>query len=141
MIASTSNLLVIAGVLMIGLIITSNLILFLSLSKKEALMRERVGESGGVYSSERRRIALICAILAVSFLIDCLYGNYGVGTFAKNQCYDWSTAKDPLCSFNGFVIWQEVYYTVDPLPLTILLIIHHRNFKFTPPRVQQKVGD
>jgi len=126
---------------MIGLIIASNLILFLSLSKKEALMRERVGESGGVYSSERRRIALICAILAVSFLIDCLYGNYGIETFAKNSCYDWDSTKDQRCNFNGFVIWQEVYYTVDSLPLIILLIIHHRNFKFTPPRVQQKAGD
>lgn len=102
-------------------------------------MSEKIGRNSSVYSEEKTKLKIICGIFCLSYLIDFLYNYFVISSFCDNQCFNWTEMKKdkPNCNYLWFILLQEMYFIVDPLPIIVLLSVHYTNFKLRVPRAVQ----
>jgi len=113
-------------------------VLLRSTYEKEKAMSTLLGGGSAVYTNERRRLILILVVFTASYTLDCLYFSFGVSKFAEDNCY-WLELHDllPTCKYFSFVIWQELYYIFDLVPIMMILVVHQRNFRLNLQEIQE----
>ena len=101
-----------SNLLMIILLLTSNGSLLHYLAKKERIMTEKLG-SVTVFQNERIKLILIALVFVISYAIDIAYD-----FVFYNNSIDY---RD--------MVYKEIYYIQDPIPILILLLFHWSNFR------------